>query len=149
MTSLGNVFVEDDKGELFYVKGRISEKASVNDEDQPLVTSTIRRDLPQMDEVEFERLDRLAKGRLRHQLVGSPSGYIWSDQVETILSHEHKLNKRLNVPTDPKMLPLAERLDRFKELGVDVDKLVEEQSEKLHITSKQEVAASTRISDNQ
>jgi hypothetical protein len=91
-----------------------------------------------MDEVEFERLDRLAKGRLRHQLVGSPSGYIWSDQVETILSHEHKLNKRLKAPTDPKMLPLAERLERFKEMGVDMDKLIEEQSKKLHITSKEE-----------
>lgn len=103
------------------------------------MTSTIRRDLPELDEVEFERLDRLAKGRLRHQLIGSPSGYMWSDQVDTILAHEDKLNKKLKVPTDPKMLPLAERLERFKEMGVDVDKLIEEQSKKLHITSKEDV----------
>jgi hypothetical protein len=124
------------------VKGRISEKATVNDEDQPLVTSTIRRDLPQMDEVEFERLDRLTNGRLRHQLIGSPSGYIWSDQVDTILSHEHKLNEKLKIPTDPKMLPLADRLERFKKMDVDVDKLIEEKAEKLHITSKKEALKS-------
>lgn len=134
----GNVFIEDDNGELFYVKGKINEKANVNDEDQPLITSTIRRDLPEMDEIEFERLDRLSNGRLRHQLIGSPSGYRWSDQVEIILAHEAKVNKRLKVPTDPKMLPLNERLKRFKEMGVDVDKLIEEKSNNPQLLPKVE-----------
>ncbi|KAI6228412.1 ATP synthase subunit s, mitochondrial [Aphelenchoides besseyi] len=120
----GNVFVEDDNGALYYVSGKINERATVNEEDQPIMTSTIRRDLPEMDEIEFERLDRLSKGRLRHLLVGSPSGYMWSDQVETILAHEAKLDKKDGRLTDSKMLPLAERLERLNQLGVDPNTLI-------------------------
>ncbi|KAI6172303.1 hypothetical protein M3Y98_00957800 [Aphelenchoides besseyi] len=120
----GNVFVEDDNGALYYVAGKINERATVNEEDQPIMTSTIRRDLPEMDEIEFERLDRLSKGRLRHLLVGSPSGYMWSDQVETILAHEAKLDKKDGRLTDSKMLPLAERLERLNQLGVDPNTLI-------------------------
>ncbi|KAI6228668.1 ATP synthase subunit s, mitochondrial [Aphelenchoides fujianensis] len=122
----GNVFVEDDDGALFYVSGKVNERPTVNDEDLPIMTSTIRRDLPEMDEAEFERLDRLSRGRLRHLLVGSPSGYMWSDQVETILAHEAKLNKKLGVPTDAKMLPLAERLERLNTLDADLEPLLQE-----------------------
>lgn len=43
--------------------------------------STIRREIPEMDDMEFERLDKLSGGKLRHLLVGSPSGYSWSEQV--------------------------------------------------------------------
>lgn len=119
------MFVEDDNGELFYVHGNIDERATVNDDDQPFVTSTIRRNLPAMDEVEFERLDQLSNGRLRHLMLGSPSGYMWSDQVERILAHEHRLDLKDGRPTDPKMLPLKERVRRFRELlGVDPDTLV-------------------------
>jgi hypothetical protein len=136
---LGNVFVEDDDGELYYVSGKISEKAAVNDEDKPLVTSTIRRDLPNMDEIEFEQLDRLSNGKLRHQLIGSPSGYMWSDQVDVILAHEAKLNEKRKIPTDPKMLPSKARMERFKELGIDVDKLLSERTKNLQLKSKEEI----------
>ena len=96
-----------------------------------------------MNDAEFERLDRLSNGRLRHLLVGSPSGYMWSDQVraacysiilsytntllqvETILAHEAALNAKSKTPTDPKMLPTKERIKRLKSAGVDVENLVE------------------------
>ncbi|CAD5224234.1 unnamed protein product [Bursaphelenchus okinawaensis] len=134
----GNVFIEDDNGELFYVKGKISEKATVNDDDQPIATSTIRRQVPEMSEVEFERLDQLSQGRLRHLLIGSPSGYMWSDQVETILQHEHKLNLKDGVETDPKMLPKEERRKRLLSYGVDIDMLLEEEKKHLLINDTEE-----------
>lgn len=71
---LGNAFVEDDNGRLFYVAGCVSERPAVNEEDKPIMISTIRREIPKMDDVEFERLDRLSGGKLRHLLVGSPAG---------------------------------------------------------------------------
>ena len=46
--------------------------------------SIIRREIPTMDDVAFERLDRLSGGKLRHLLVGSPSGYSWNEQVRNI-----------------------------------------------------------------
>jgi len=137
----GNVFIEDDEGGLYYVSGKISEKAVVNDEDQPLITSTIRQDLPVMDDIEFERLDRLTEGKLRHQLVGSPSGYIWSDQVNTILAHEAKLNKKRQIPTDSKMLPLEARLERFKELGIDIDRVLLEKSKHIQLEQREKLAS--------
>ena len=70
----GNSFVEDDNGRLFYVKGCVNERPTVCDEDKPLMTTTIRRELPAMEDVEFERLDQLSRGKLRHFLLGSPSG---------------------------------------------------------------------------
>lgn len=118
------MFVEDDNGELFYVHGKIEERATVNDDDQPIVTSTIRRNLPEMDEVEFERLNQLSNGKLRHLMLGSPSGYMWSDQVERILSHEHKLDKQIDQKTDTKMLPFKERIKRFREINIDPDQLI-------------------------
>lgn len=46
-----------------------------------VIFSLIRREVPAMDDIEFEQLDRLSGGKLRHLLVGSPSGYSWTDQV--------------------------------------------------------------------
>lgn len=105
----GNAHAEDDNGRLFYVSGRVNERATVCDEDKPLVTSLIRREIPEMDGVEFERLDKLSGGKLRHLLVGSPSGYSWSDQVETILSFEEKWKTKQGIPVDRKMLPKTKR----------------------------------------
>jgi hypothetical protein len=113
----GNVFCEDDNGRHFYVHGKVNERATVCDDDKPLMTSTIRRDVPAMNEVEFERIDRLSGGKLRHLLVGSPSGYSWTDQVETILSFEHQWNLRKKIATDAKLLPAEKRKDRLKALG--------------------------------
>ncbi|CAD5232061.1 unnamed protein product [Bursaphelenchus xylophilus] len=127
----GNVFVEDDNGELYYIHGKISEKATVNDDDQPIVTSTIRKQVPEMSEVEFERLDQLSKGRLRHLMVGSPSGYMWSDQVERILQHENKLHIKDGIETDPKLLPKEQRRKRLLAMGVDMELLLEEDKKTL------------------
>uniref|UniRef100_A0A0M3IIE3 ATP synthase subunit s-like protein n=1 Tax=Ascaris lumbricoides TaxID=6252 RepID=A0A0M3IIE3_ASCLU len=77
----GNAYAEDDNGRLFYIAGKVNERPAVCDEDKPLMTSTIRREIPEMDDMEFERLDKLSGGKLRHLLVGSPSGYSWSEQV--------------------------------------------------------------------
>ncbi|KAL3085296.1 hypothetical protein niasHS_010365 [Heterodera schachtii] len=104
-----NAFVEDDNGRLFYVKGCINERVSVCDADKPLATSLIRRELPKMDAEEFEHLDELSKGKLRHFLLGSPSGYSWTEQVETILTFEESWRHWEGVPTDVKMLPRYKR----------------------------------------
>ncbi|VDN51020.1 unnamed protein product [Dracunculus medinensis] len=105
----GNVHIEDDNGRLFYVAGRVNERAVVCDEDKPIMTSTIRREVPEMSDAEFNRLDALSGGKLRHLLVGSPSGYSWTEQVEIILSHEDWWNRKQGIPTDPKLLPKSSR----------------------------------------
>lgn len=73
--------MEDDNGRLFYVRGNVNERPTVNDDDKPIVTSTIRREIPAIPEAEFDRLDQLASGKLRHLLLGSPSGYSWTEQA--------------------------------------------------------------------
>lgn len=78
---LGNAFVEDDNGRLFYVKGNVNERIAVCDDDKPLMTSTIRREIPAISDAEFEHLDQLSCGKLRHFLLGSPSGYSWTELV--------------------------------------------------------------------
>lgn len=55
--------------------------------------STIRREIPEMDDMEFERLDKLSGGKLRHLLVGSPSGYSWSEQVAKFFLLWFKFNR--------------------------------------------------------
>ncbi|KAK6051229.1 hypothetical protein COOONC_11266 [Cooperia oncophora] len=77
----GNLFAEDDNGRLFYIGGNVNERPAVCDNDKPIMTSTIRREIPKMSDEEFERIDRLSGGKLRHLLVGSPSGYEWNSQV--------------------------------------------------------------------
>uniref|UniRef100_A0A183BNM7 ATP synthase subunit s-like protein n=1 Tax=Globodera pallida TaxID=36090 RepID=A0A183BNM7_GLOPA len=104
-----NVFVEDDNGRLFYVKGCVNERVSVCDADKPLMTSLIRRELPKMDAEEFEQLNDLSKGKLRHFLLGSPSGYSWNEQVETMLTFEESWQHWEGVPTDVKMMPRYKR----------------------------------------
>ncbi|TKR78201.1 hypothetical protein L596_019049 [Steinernema carpocapsae] len=113
----GNMHVEDDNGRLFYVAGSVNERVTVCDEDKPLVTSTVRREVPTMEDAEFERLDRLSGGKLRHLLVGSPSGYSWSDQVEKIISFEAQYKLKEGYKLDPKMLPLKERMERLTAEG--------------------------------
>ncbi|CAK5060713.1 unnamed protein product [Meloidogyne enterolobii] len=101
---------KDDNGRFFYVKGSVNERVAVCDQDKPLVTSMIRRELPAMDTEEFDDLDDLAKGKLRHFLVGSPSGYSWTEQVETILTHEEGWRHWEGIPTEIKMLPKYKRV---------------------------------------
>ncbi|KAH7660546.1 Protein Y53G8AR.8, partial [Aphelenchoides avenae] len=78
---------------------------------------------------------------LRHLLVGSPSGYSWSEQVEKILSFEHQWNLRKQIPTDPKMLPQGKREERLQELGVGEDtfepkRAIASEPEKARIAAK-------------
>lgn len=87
----------------------MNERATVDDEDTPIVQSLIKRELPAMDDAEFERLDKMSKGKLRHFLVGSPSGLSWTQDVETILSFEYEINRWERIPTATKMLPKARR----------------------------------------
>uniref|UniRef100_A0A1I7WUS9 Polypeptide N-acetylgalactosaminyltransferase n=1 Tax=Heterorhabditis bacteriophora TaxID=37862 RepID=A0A1I7WUS9_HETBA len=70
---------------------------------------SIYREIPSMDDMEFNRIDALSGGKLRHLLVGSPSGYEWNEQVETILQFEAEWNKENSIPVDPKMLPKNKR----------------------------------------
>uniref|UniRef100_A0A914Q875 Uncharacterized protein n=1 Tax=Panagrolaimus davidi TaxID=227884 RepID=A0A914Q875_9BILA len=106
---LGNCHAEDDNGRLFYINGCVNERANVDDEDRPIVQNTIRREIPAMPDEEFDKLDELSNGKLRHLLVGSPSGYQWSDQVETILSFEYQKKLREKIPVEPKMFPAKQR----------------------------------------
>lgn len=69
----------------------------------------IFREIPRLSDEDFEKLDVLSGGKLRHLLVGSPSGYEWSETVETILQHEAKLDEKDGIVTDPKMLPKEQR----------------------------------------
>lgn len=87
------------------MNGNVNERVAVCDEDKPLITSTIRREVPAMNDFEFEKLDELSNGKLRHYLVGSPSGYSWNEQVETILSFEATWKEWDNIYVDTKMLP--------------------------------------------
>uniref|UniRef100_A0AC34FAA2 Mitochondrial ATP synthase regulatory component factor B n=1 Tax=Panagrolaimus sp. ES5 TaxID=591445 RepID=A0AC34FAA2_9BILA len=111
----GNCHAEDDNGRLFYIQGSVNERATVDDEDRPLVQNTIRREIPAMSDEEFDELDRLSNRKLRHLLVGSPSGYQWSDQVETILSFEHQKKLREKIPVEPKMYPAKLRSELAEE----------------------------------
>lgn len=105
----GNIFAEDDNGRLFYIGGNVNERPAVCDNDKPIMTSTIRREIPKLSDEEFEKIDRLSGGKLRHLLVGSPSGYEWNSQVETILQFEADYNEKRGIPVDPKMLPKEKR----------------------------------------
>ncbi|ETN68380.1 hypothetical protein NECAME_05654 [Necator americanus] len=67
-----------------------------------------------MSDEEFEKIDRLSGGKLRHLLVGSPSGYEWNSQVETILQFEANYNEKRGIPVDSKMLP-KEKREKFPE----------------------------------
>lgn len=83
------------------------------------ITSTIRRETPAMDEIEFEKLDRLTNGKFRHFLVGSPSGYKWSEQVETILTFENLWKEWERIPSkDTKMLPKHRRQPLLESKGL-------------------------------
>lgn len=50
-----------------------------------------------MSDEEFEELDQLSGGKLRHFLIGSPSGYEWKETVNCkkrnkLIKGEAKLN---------------------------------------------------------
>uniref|UniRef100_A0A0N5A9C0 ATP synthase subunit s-like protein n=1 Tax=Syphacia muris TaxID=451379 RepID=A0A0N5A9C0_9BILA len=124
----GNVHAEDDNGRLFYIAGRVNERPAVCDDDKPLMTSLVRREIPAMDDLEFERLDRLSGGKLRHLLVGSPSGYSWNEQVETILAFEEKWKSKKGIPVNNKMLPISKRQIKLPKEEIDVKKLVADEN---------------------
>ncbi|CAL2035348.1 unnamed protein product [Caenorhabditis brenneri] len=106
----GNAFMEDDNSRLFMVMSNSEdEKAVTDDNDNPIMTSTVRREIPKMSDAEFEEINALSGGKLRHLLVGSPSGYEWNETTEKILEHEASLNLKDDVITDPKMLPRGKR----------------------------------------
>lgn len=106
---VGNCHAEDDNGRLFYLHGCVNERPTVDDNDLPIVESTIRREIPAISDAEFEKLDKLSGGKLRHLLVGSPSGYSWTDQTETILSFEYQKKLKEKIPIDSKMIPASKR----------------------------------------
>uniref|UniRef100_A0A915PR94 ATP synthase subunit s-like protein n=1 Tax=Setaria digitata TaxID=48799 RepID=A0A915PR94_9BILA len=132
----GNAYVEDDFGRLFYVAGRVNERPAVTDDDKPLMTSTIRRELPEIDIAEFERLDRFSGGKLRHLLVGSPSGYSWTQEVETILSFEEKWKKKLGIPVDQKLLPKLKRTPQLESIKSANSSLFDNQEEYVLVEEK-------------
>ncbi|CEF68537.1 ATP synthase subunit s-like protein [Strongyloides ratti] len=129
----GNIHIEDDNGNLYYVKGCINERPTVDDNDLPIVTSTIKMDVPKMSDIEFEELDRLTQGKLRHLLVGSPSAYSWTEATEQILSFEEKYKLKRGEIVDPKLLPLSKREDVIRE----VEKLEQARLQKNELNIKQ------------
>uniref|UniRef100_A0AC35TI37 ATP synthase subunit s, mitochondrial n=1 Tax=Rhabditophanes sp. KR3021 TaxID=114890 RepID=A0AC35TI37_9BILA len=113
----GNIHGEDDDGRLFYLQGCVNEVPTVDDNDLPIITNTIRREIPKMSDEEFEELDLLSGGKLRHLLVGSPSGYGWHETVETILSFEHQFKLNKGQIVDNKMLPRSKRTDLIEQIA--------------------------------
>lgn len=82
MDAKGNAFLEDENSRLFLVMSTSSDdKAVTDDNDNPIMTSTVRREIPKMSDEEFEKINSLSGGKLRHLLVGSPSGYEWNETV--------------------------------------------------------------------
>lgn len=41
----GNAFAEDENGRLFYIAGSVNERPTVTDDDNPIVTSTVKREV--------------------------------------------------------------------------------------------------------
>lgn len=96
---------EGDDGQLFYLGGKVDERPIVDDADKPLMQSLIRRDVPAISDAELEELDKLSGGKLRHLLIGSPSGLSWTDEVERTLSFEAKWKAKKQLEVHPFMLP--------------------------------------------
>ncbi|CAB3403453.1 unnamed protein product [Caenorhabditis bovis] len=119
----GNAFLEDDNSRLFLVMGNVNERPVTDDLDNPIMTSTVRREIPKISDVEFERIDALSGGKLRHLLVGSPSGYEWTETTERILEHEAKWKSQDGILIDRKMLPKSQRPEI--ELEMPLSKLEE------------------------
>lgn len=71
----------------YYLKGMRHEKPITDQFKLPLYLSRIRMDPPEIDPVEAEEINRLTDGKLKHLLVGSPSGE-WTIETERILSFE-------------------------------------------------------------
>ncbi|CAD6188248.1 unnamed protein product [Caenorhabditis auriculariae] len=141
----GNAFVEDDNGRLFYVMGDVDERAVVDDGDNPIMTSTVRREIPDMSDEQFDKINALSGGKLKHLLVGSPSGYEWTSTTETILQSEAEWKSRAGIDVNPKMLPgrtyeiekqnkLEEEKKRFFENFPSHEQLGDEESEQRKIS---------------
>lgn len=97
------------------------------------ITSTIRREQPAIDDLEFEKLDELSNGKLRHFLLGSPSGYKWSETTETILTFENSWREWNRIPAkDTKMLPKFRRKPLLEAKGYK-----EEEQKEIPINSNQ------------
>ncbi len=106
---LGNAHVEDDNGRMFYIHGKVSERPVVDDDDKPIMMSLIRREMPEMPIEEFNRLDELSGGKLRHLLIGSPSGLRWSDEVERVLCFDEQWKLKEGYDIHPFLLPKSKR----------------------------------------
>ena len=57
----------------------------------------------------------------RHLLVGSPGGYSWTQEVETILSSEYKWKTKQGIHIDKKMLPIDKRKEIFEKEWDQID----------------------------
>lgn len=78
-----------------------------------------------MDDLKFEKLDRLSNGKLRHLLVGSPSGYKWSETTETILTFENSWKEWERIPSkNTKMLPKFKRKSLLEAKGYNEEEKI-------------------------
>ena len=95
--AVGNIHAVDDNGHFYNIGGRIDkilevkrelhemtqylQKSLVDDWDRPIITSHIRKDVPNMPLADLLRLDRLSRHRIKHLLLGSPSSVHWNEDI--------------------------------------------------------------------
>ena len=82
--------VRDDAGELYFVRGpgMRHERPLVDEFGLPLLRSHVRKDPPALPYETVEELNALSDGKLKHGLVGSPSGTDLRRETERVLAFE-------------------------------------------------------------
>lgn len=101
------------------------------------MTSTIRRETPAMSDAEFEQLDVLSGGKLRHFLLGSPSAReTHTEVVDRILTFENMWREWERIPAkDQKLLPKHKRILLLESVDTNDggDELLDAPEQKLQI----------------
>lgn len=115
----GNLHLKDRSGEFYFLKGNLTnfERPIFDELGLPLYMSRIRRDLPDLPPEEVEKLNRLVDGKLKHLLVGSPSGE-WTVETERLLSFEAYRKWKIGEQIEPILLPESMKDPASKETFV-------------------------------
>lgn len=120
----GNIFLKDELGDYYYLKGHVPERHVVDEENFPLLLGKIRKDAPVVPYEVAEEINRLSDGKLKHLLSGSPSG-AWTQETERVLKWEVILKLKRGEFVDPFLYP-----DSMKDKALEILKQKEEIKEK-------------------
>lgn len=146
----GNLHVKDRSGDLYYLAGPglQHEKPMVDEFGLPLVVNRVRKDPPDLPLQEFDWLNALSDGKLKHQLIGSPSGTNWSAETERLLTFEayQMLANEDRLP-EPALLPecmkteavsesITDRIKKFLPIGAEFEASLPPQTKKQLLASE-------------